>query len=296
MKDFYQILGVSESAETDEIRKAYRKLARKYHPDVSKEPDAEDRFKELGEAYEVLKDEKKRKAYDHMRKYGGDPFGGGGFEYTGEDASEFDFSSLFETLFGGARHGGGRESPFGGGGRSRGFQQKGQTVRAQINVDLVTAVKGGEERIRLDTGSGEKSLSVKIPAGIEDGQKIRLTGQGAAGFGGGPDGDLILEVGIKPNRDFQVEGRNLLTYAKVAPWEAALGAKVPVKTIDGEVNLTIPAGSQSGKRLRLKGKGFGGKNPGDLLVEIRIVVPPADNDAVKNLYKELETVSGFEPR
>ncbi len=307
-KDYYQILGVSKTASQDEIKRAYRKLARKYHPDVSKEPDAEAKFKEVAEAYEVLKDPEKRKAYDQFgsqwqqgQGYQPPPgweqefgFGGGGYTETGTGG----FSEFFEALFGQGR--------FRTAGGRGGFRMRGEDLHAKVYIDLEDAFRGTTQTISLsipevDPATGRlveksKRLQVKIPQGIQEGQKIRLAGQGAPGMGGGPNGDLYLEVHFKPHRWFKVESKDLIVELPVTPWEAALGAKVAVPTLAGKVELKIPPGSQTGKKLRLKGKGLPGKPPGDQYVVLKIVTPPADTPAAKKLYEEMAKVMPMNPR
>ncbi len=289
-KDYYDILGVKPDASEADIKSAYRKLARKYHPDRNKDADAEERFKAVNEAHEVLKDADKRRAYDEIRAGGyraGDQFrpppgwsnaGGGpqGFDFRGGNFQGADFSDFFESLFGQAagRHGGGRARA-----------QRGQDVTAHIDVDLGMAYAGGKTRVSLtDGGGGEKVLEVKIPAGIQSGQVIRLAGQGHPGFGGGPAGDLLLEIGVRPNAQFQLDGRQVSSTLAVAPWEAALGSTVDVPTLGGTVQLRVPPGSQSGRKLRLKGRGLPGKPAGDHLVTLEIHTPAADSEDAKAAY------------
>ncbi|WP_376694330.1 DnaJ C-terminal domain-containing protein [Wenzhouxiangella sp. EGI_FJ10409] len=309
-KDYYKTLGVEPDASADDIRRAYRKLARKYHPDRNKESGSEDRFKEVGEAYEVLKDAEKRKQYDQLRAggyRGGEDFrpppgwdgGFGGGTRTrsahgGESMGGFgDFSDFFETLFGGGGLGG-----MGGGmgGGRRQASAKGRDITASVEIDLDTAFNGGKRRITLDRGGKRQNLDVNIPAGVTPGRKIRLSGQGEPGPGGGPAGDLLMEVKIAPHPLFELDGRNVLIDLPVAPWEAALGAEVRVPTLGGKVNLNIPAGSSSGKRMRLKGRGLPGKPAGDQIVNLKVVVPKPQSERERELYQELAEASGAKVR
>lgn len=290
-KDYYKILGVARDASQDEIKKAYRKLARKYHPDVSKEANAEDKFKEVGEAYEVLRDEQKRAQYDqfgsnyrHGQSFNPPPgwddhagFGGGG-----------NFSSFFENMFGGM---GGM-----GGGMGDNFFARGEDVNAKITISLEDAFNGATKTIRRPAGASQSgTINVKIPAGIASGKKIRLSGQGKSG-GGGKSGDLYLEVNVAPHRYFRLEEKDVYLDLPIAPWEAALGAKVTVPTLAGKINLTIPAGARSGQKMRLKGRGLPGKEPGDEFVVLQIIVPPADSDKAKKLYQQMAEEMAFNPR
>jgi curved DNA-binding protein len=310
-KDYYTIMGVARDATQDEIKRAYRKLARKYHPDVSKEKDAEARFKEVGEAYEVLKDAEKRAAYDQLGanwKAGqefrpppgwdaGFEFSGGGF--TGGDSA--DFSDFFESLFGRARG-------FGGGGGRGGasFHAQGQDRHAKVLIDLEDAYNGASRAISLRIpevdGQGrvqtrEHKLNVTIPRGIRAGQHLRLAGQGAPGLGQGGAGDLFLEVEFRPHPHYRVEERDVYIELPVAPWEAAMGAAVKVPTPGGAVEMKIPPGSGSGRKLRLKGRGIPAGTPGDFYVVLQIVVPPADSAAAKALYDTMATqFKSFNPR
>jgi curved DNA-binding protein len=299
-KDYYDILGVKPDASEAEIKTAYRKLARKYHPDKNKEAGAEDKFKAANEAQEVLLDAEKRRAYDQVRAggyRGGEQFRpppgwgqqqGQHFEF-GEGGG--DFSDFFESLFGRAA----------GGGRGQGHGQprarRGQDVQAKVQVPLHTAFEGGRTRVALHDGNGgERVLEVKIPAGIQSGQVIRLAGQGQPGAGG-PNGDLLLEVGIRDDARFKLDGRNVLHVLPIAPWEAALGATVPVPTLAGDVDLRIPAGSQSGRKLRLKGRGMPGATPGDQLVELSIRAPMVDSDEQRAAFEALrEQFAEYDPR
>ncbi len=315
-KDYYKILGVSRDATQDDIKRAYRKLARKYHPDVSKESDAEERFKEVGEAYEVLKDPEKRAAYDQLGanwKAGqqgfqpppdwdaGFEFHGGGF--TGDGAGAADFSDFFETLFGARGGGGYRYTASGGAG---GYQMRGEDSHAKVLIDLEDAYRGATRAISLrSTALGadgrphiqERTLNVKIPKGVKAGQNIRLKGQGSPGVGGGPAGDLYLEIEFKPHSIYKVDGKDVSLELPIAPWEAALGAKVKVPTPSGVVDLKIPPGSSSGKRMRLKGRGIPAKTPGDFYVTLEIVMPKEINAEQKALYEQLRQASSdFNPR
>jgi len=307
-KDYYKIMGVPRDASQEEIKRAYRKLARKYHPDVSKEADAEDKFKELGEAYEVLKDPQKRRAYDelgqrweHGEEFRPPPdwepefdFRGGEFTGTGFG----DFSEFFESLFGGFRPG--RTA------RRTGFRVRGEDVQARVRISLEEAYHGTTRTITLSTphydhqGRMEhrtRTLKVRIPKGVKRGQRIRLAGEGGEGFGrDAPPGDLYLEVDFEPHRLFRAEGRDIYLNLPVAPWEAALGAEVNVPTLGGPVHMKVPPGSQSGRRLRLKGRGLPGNPPGDQFVVLRIETPPADSQGAKNAYRRFAESVPFNPR
>ena len=306
-KDYYKTLGVSRDASQDEIKRAYRRLARKYHPDVSKEPDAEARFKEVNEANEVLRDPEKRTAYDALGsnwRAGQDfrpPPGGGDqreFHVRPEDVAEF--SDFFSSLFGrGFRGAGG-----GAGGQPR-RKQRGQDQTARIATDLEEAYRGVTRQLRIDlpelgadgrvTPRG-RTLNVRIPAGVTQGRQIRLAGQGSPGIHGGAAGDLYLEVEINPHRHFTPDGRDIHLRLPIAPWEAALGATVQVPTLGGTVNLKLPAGSQSGQRLRLKGRGLPGTPPGDELVTLEIKTPPAQDEASRRVYEHMAEHFRFNPR
>jgi curved DNA-binding protein len=307
-KDYYEALGVPRGATQDDIKSAYRKLARKYHPDVSKVADAEARFKEINEANEVLKDPEKRAAYDQMgsnwkagQEFQPPPNWDAGFEFRGGDTGgfgpDFDASDFFESLFG--RH------ARGPGPRQRAGMQ-GQDHHAKVLIDLEDAYRGAERsitlRVPVEGRDGrvelrERTLDVHIPKGIRPGQRLRLAGQGSAGTGGAANGDLFLEIGFKPHPLYRVEGSDVYVDLPVAPWEAALGATVDAPTPEGPVQLTIPKGSKQGRKLRLKGRGLPGKTPGDLYVVIEIALPPADADEARAAYEAMRAAfPDFDPR
>lgn len=307
-KDYYTIMGLGRDASQDEVKRAYRKLARKYHPDVSKESDAEARFKELGEAYAVLKDPEKRAAYDQLGanwKAGQDfqppPDWDAGFEFSGSDRGG-DYSAhsdFFETLFG---HG------FGSARTDQGradFRARGEDHHAKVLINLDDSYHGATRDITLRTpafdSSGhvttkQRTLSVKIPKGVQQGQRIRLSGQGAPGFGNGSAGDLYLEIEFHPHKIYRVEGRDIYFDLPVTPWEAALGATVKVPTPEGAVDLKIPKGTSAGRKFRLKNRGIPGTPPGDLYAEVTITLPPADSDTATNLYRKMESELAYDPR
>ena len=307
-KDYYATLAVAPAATQAEIKRAYRKLARKYHPDVSKEADAEARFKELAEAYEALNDDEKRAAYDDAveRHKNGQAFGAqsgrdSGYEFSGAGnaaADNFDHSDFFEALFG--RRGGG----------ARGARQQGPVAggdhHARVQIDLLDAYCGGRRTITLrfpkhdaqgHVSLQDRQLDVNIPKGIREGQHLRLNGQGEAGFGDGPAGDLYLEIEFSPHPYFRVDGRDIYLDLPISPWEAALGANVTAPTPDGSVELTVPAASSAGRKLRLKGKGLPSVPPGDLYAVLSIVLPPADSASGQAAYRALSAAFGdFDPR
>lgn len=309
--DYYDVLGVAQDASEDEIKQTYRKLARKFHPDVNKEPDAEKKFKEVAEAYEVLKDPEKRAEFDELRKWGGRSgeefrpppgwqsgagFGGGG--YTAADAA--DFSDFFSEIFGGASASG---RP---GWRSRGggVSMPGEDYTYRVEVDVEEAFSGGSRTLTLKsperTAPGapptQRTLTVKIPKGVTEGQKIRLKGQGGPGIGEGPAGDLYLEIHLSSQGKYAVDGKNVTLVLPVTPWEAVLGASVEVPTLGGAVHLSIPKGARSGQKMRLKGRGLPGDPPGDQFVILEIVVPPHVNDEQRKLFEELRDKTHFNPR
>jgi curved DNA-binding protein len=306
-KDYYQIMGVKRDATQEEIKRAYRKLARKYHPDVSKERNAEAKFKELGEAHEVLKDPKKRAAYDQLgsqwkagQEFRPPPNWQGGFEFHdfGGGADMGGFSDFFETLFGGAARRPGARS-------SREFRRRGEDHHARVVVELADSYRGATRSITLQVpqvdergrvATRPRTLSVKIPPGIRQGQQIRLAGQGGAGFGGGEAGDLYLEVEFSPHGRYRVDGADVYLDLPVAPWEAALGATVEVPTPAGAVELKVPPNSQSGKKLRLKGRGIPARPPGDLYVVLQVVLPPADSERQRRAWEQMQREFAFNPR
>lgn len=274
-KDYYKTLGVEPGASDADIKAAYRRLARKYHPDVSKEAGAEERFKAINEAYEVLKDPGKRNAYEQLRaggfRQGQDFRPPPGWDYDGQDfGGGGGFSDFFESLFGGARARGAR-APGGAGGAPR------VERRMRLDLDLETVYAGGRQRIEVDG----RTLEVKIPAGIQPGQNIRLAGQGGQGR------DLLLEIAYRPHPRFEVEGRTLTCRLPVMPWQAALGATVSVPTLGGAVDLKIPPESTTGKRLRLRGRGLPGTPPGDQIVLLEVHAPPARGERQRELYREM---------
>jgi len=310
-KDYYDIIGVKRDASQDEIKRAYRKLARKFHPDVSKEADAEARFKELGEAYEVLKDPEKRAAYDQLGadwKNGQDfrppPDWDQGFEFHGGGFTEADseqFSDFFESLFGRQEFRGGPRARAGGGA----YRGHGQDSHARILIDLEDAYTGATRMLTMkhtELGADgrphikERTLNVRIPKGVREGQHIRLAKQGGPGIGGGEAGDLYLEVGFNPHARYHVEGKDVYLDLPVAPWEAALGAKIKLPTPSGSVDLTIPPNSSGGRKMRLKGRGLPSKQPGDLYVVLKIALPKADTDETRAAYRDLQAALDFNPR
>jgi curved DNA-binding protein len=309
-QDYYQTLGVARDASAEDIKKSFRKLARKYHPDVSKEPNAEARMKEVNEAYTVLSDPEKRAAYDQVgRGYqpGQDfrppPDWDAGFEFSGRGfgpGETGDFSDFFSELFG--RMGAGGHGGF----RAQGghFRSQGEDHHAKILLDIEDAFTGAVRQISLrvpriadgHVALETRTLNVKIPKGVREGQTIRLAGQGAPGMAGGGPGDLMLEVHFKPHARLRADGRDLHMKLPVAPWEAALGAIVAVDLPHGSLKIRIPEGAQSGKQLRVRGKGIPGEPPGDLLLELDVVLPPADTPQARKLYEQMAQDMAFDPR
>jgi curved DNA-binding protein len=306
-KDYYRILGVPRRATQDEIKKAYRLLARKYHPDVSREADAEERFKEVAEAYEVLKDPKKRAAYDQLGSWQpGQEFRPPpdwerqfrGFEFDLGGTGGADFSDFFSELFGLGR---------GAGARGARFSARGQDLEAVVELSLEEALHGREAQFQVALVEFDaegrahrvpRSVRVRIPRGATDGQRLRVPGKGGKGKGGAPDGDLYLTITLKPHPRFRPAGHDLYLELPVAPWEAALGATVDVPTLEGRARLKVPAGSRSGQKLRLAGKGLPrpGGGAGDLYCVVQIAVPASLSERERALYEELARVSRFNPR
>jgi curved DNA-binding protein len=307
-KDYYKILGVEPSADEKAIKAAYRKLARKYHPDVSKEPNAEAHFKEANEAYDALSNPEKRAEYDELRKYGvhGRPFQappgyGGSFSQSDNP----DFSEFFSSIFGNQSRAG---NPFGSArGPSRSASRRGKDVELELALFLEEVLSGESKQVSFrvpqynaaghPAGSITKTLNVKIPVGVADGERVRLKGQGGPGQAGAEAGDLYLTIRYAPHPRFTVEGADLVVDVPVAPWELALGAKVPVATLSGRVNLTVPPNSQNGQRLRVKENGLPikGGGRGDLLVQLKVVMPPR-NEATRELWDKLAHKAAFDPR
>ncbi len=323
-KDYYEILGVPRDASKEDIGKAFKKLARKYHPDLNdNNPEAEKKFKEVNEAYEVLKDPEKRQRYDqlgadweHGQNFEPPPgyenmrftFGGGGPGQAGGDFSDF-FSTIFGDLFGQKGGGGGfgsRGFNQGAGFSRGGFAQKGDDAESTIALTLNEAYTGGHKTISLQERVpgpdgrpkiSHKTLDVNIPPGVANGSKIRLSGQGNPGRGGGPAGDLFLKIQLKPHPLFSVEDRNILLDLPVTPWEAMLGTTVNVPTLEEGVSMKIPAGTSSGAKLRLRGKGLGrGGKKGDQLVRVMIKVPKTLSEEERKACEHLADVSSFQPR
>ena len=305
-KDYYKVLGVKKTATADEIKKAYRKLARQYHPDISKEPNAEDKMKEVNEANAVLSDSERRAAYDQLgsgHQNGQDfrppPDWNAGFEYSGNGmpgGESADFSEFFADLFGQAGHAR----------KTGGRKMRGEDHHAKIFIDLIDTFQGVTKGISLHAPQQdarghvtlkERVLNVKIPKGVKEGQHIRLPGQGTPGFGGGPAGDLFLEIHFNQDSFYRVEGRDIYENIPIAPWEAALGANITVPTPSGNVQMKVPENSKAGSKLRLKGKGIPGRDvSGDLYVILEIVTPPANNEKARQFYENMAKEFSFDPR
>jgi len=315
-KDYYEVIGVKKAATQAEIKRAYKKLARKYHPDVSKQSNAEVRFKELGEAYEVLKDPEKRAAYDQLGKnwkagqdFNPPPDWDEGFEFNGggfTGGNDGDYSDFFESLFGhgfqqGFQHGGQNQSQQ----HQRAYQARGEDHHAKVFIDLEDAYQGGTRSITLQSPeidnrgnviNKQRILNVKIPKGVKQGQHIRLSGQGSAGMGSAPAGDLYLEIEFNPHSIYRVQGHDVYLDVPVTPWEAALGAKINVPTPMGSVDLKIAEDTPNGRKMRLKSKGIPGATPGDLYVVIQITLPPANSEKARELYKTMQQDLSYNPR
>jgi len=307
-QDYYKIMGVERDASDNEIKKNYRRLAKKYHPDVSKDPKAEEKFKSVGEAYEVLKDPEKRAAYDQLGEnwkagqqfnpppgYEGFDFNSGGFTQGGSSQ----FSDFFQSIFGQGFSGQGFQH------NQRQYSSKGQDINATIKIDLEDSFKGTSKTINMSIPEYDSSgrqvnksrqLNIKIPKGIKAGQKIRLSGQGSPSLGSGTKGDLFLKVDFNPHHLFQLEGNDLLIEVPIAPWEAALGAKIEVPSPTGKVAIKIPENTHSGKKMRLKGKGLPTKTPGNLFVIFQIETPAARSEDEKEFYHSMEKTFDFNPR
>ncbi|MFO7704980.1 MAG: curved DNA-binding protein [Halopseudomonas sp.] len=301
-KDYYATLGVEPGADDKAIKTAYRKLARQYHPDVSSLAGAEEKFKEVAEAYDVLHNVEKRAEYDELRqarqqrqRFGGGPGGG----QAGSADTNQDFADFFESMFGSA---GARQSPF----DDNRFAQKGRDVEIELPVFLEETLENTTKPIefmlpyrdaRGRMQELKKSLKVKVPAGVRDGERIRLKGQGAPGSGNAANGDLYLHIRLVPHPLFDVEGHNLVITLPLAPWEAALGTKVTIPTLAGKIQLTIRPDSQTGQRLRIKGKGLIGKQgSGDLFAVLKVVMPGPSDEATRALWTQLASTAGFDPR
>ncbi len=305
-KDYYKVMGVARDATEAQIKQAYRKLARKYHPDVSKEKDAEARFKDVGEAYEVLRSPEKRAAYDQLGQghaagedFRPPPDWGAGFEFSGAGARDSDYSDFFESLFGARARAGS------GNGRATFHPGRGEDHHAKVLLDLDATLRGGARQLSLRVpeidaegrlATKERVLNVQVPKGILAGQHIRLAGQGARTGGEGPPGDLFIEVDFQPHPLYRVEGRDLYLDLPVAPWEAALGAAVKTPTPAGTVDLKIPAASHAGSKLRLKGRGIPASPPGDFYVVLQIALPAANDEKAKAAYAAMAAALPFNPR
>lgn len=306
-KDYYKILGVPDDADLKEIKKAYRKLALAYHPDMNADEEAEEKFKEVAEAYEVLKNSERRAEYDELKIYGGaaERFGAsqgrrhaGRYDGAESGPSGQDFSDFFNSIFGGraqAHQPGGYDD----------FSFKGQDAELEVPVFLEDTLAQHTRKIEFSMPVFDghqvkyvkKSLNVKIPAGVSDGDRIRLKGQAGKGQGNGPNGDLYLHIRLVPHPLFDVQGHNLLLTLPVTPWEAALGAKITVPTLNSKVTMTIAPDSQTGQKMRIKGKGLPTKTTrGDLIVVLKVVMPESNNDATNSLWQQLADTADFDPR
>lgn len=294
-KDHYKVLGVESDADEATIKTAYRKLARKYHPDVNKDVGAEDKFKEIAEAYHVLKDSERRAEFDDMKKYGGR----GGFQsqggrsqgFGGQGGFEGDFSDFFSSFGGGQGFGQRQPRPV-----------RGQNVELEVSVGLAEILEVKEETVsytltNADGTGTKKNLKVKIPQGVADGEKIRVAGQGHAGRNGGSSGDLFLHIKVLVHPYFERKGQDIELIMPITPWEAALGAKITVPTLTGKINLTVPANTSSGKKFRIKGKGLKTKTvSGDFLAIVKIELPEENSEKSQQLWQQLSEEDSFNPR
>lgn len=306
-KDYYDTLEIKRDASQDDIKRSYRKLARKYHPDVSKEADAETRFKQVGEAYEVLKDKDKRASYDQLganwqagQDFHPPPDWAAGSGPQGDEFSDAEFSDFFESLFGKRRQGAGQYTR-----GQNNFHARGSDNHARVEIELEDAYHGGNRMLTLKHAQldeagrqvmKERNLNVKIPKGVRQGQQIRLAKQGGFGIGEGGSGDLYLEVQFAHHPLYQVKGKDVYLDLPVTPWEAALGDTVKVPTPAGAVDLKIPANSTSGQKLRLKGRGIPAKQAGDLYAVLKVTLPPAGTEAEKQAYRAFKQTVDFNPR
>ena len=287
-KDYYKIMGVNQDASEKDIKLAYRRLARKYHPDLSKEPNAEERFKEMGEAYEVLKDPTKRAEYDQYLKYGKFNQNARQEQWTPGPREHYQSEQFNEDLF---------ESLFGHARRQQQQPMAGQDYQGKVTVSLEEAFSGTVRSIQVPVEDGTvQTLKVKVPAGVKSGQQIRLAGQGAPGMNGGPRGDIYLTVQIDKHPLFEVMDNDIYLTLPITPWEAALGATVAIPTLAGKIDLKIPSGSQGGQKLRIKNRGLPGKTPGNQYVLLKIITPPPTSEAATELYKKMAEIMPFNPR
>ncbi len=306
-KDYYKILGVEPEADLKAIKTAYRKLARKYHPDVSEHKDAEAKFKDVAEAYAALKDPAKRTEYDELRKYGGKE--GQSFTpppgWQSSASHDGDFSDFFESIFGAGGSRAGTSGPQAN--RQSHFSFRGQDIETELPIFLEETISDKQKTISFSLphydaegrrlADVKKTLNIKIPKGVTEGERIRLKAQGGPGIGEGANGDLYLHIRLVPHPLYDVEGHNLIITVPISPWEAILGTKVEVPTLSGNINLTLPQNSQTGKRMRIKGKGLPGKTgTGDLYAVLKIVVPDKTDDEAKQLWESLSKNSTFNPR
>ncbi len=308
-QDYYKILSVAPDADSKTIKTAYRKLARKYHPDVSEHHEAEEKFKQISEAYEVLKDPQKRAQYDELREYGGQPQDRPGQQNSQSSYDQGDFSDFFSSIFGGAYQPGQGAGAHGfsqQGFSSQGAARKGQDIETDMPIFLEDTLATSSKAISYSLPHRDtqgkvshinKTLNVKIPAGVADGERIRLKGQGSQGLGDTPPGDLYLRIRLVPHPLFDVEAHNLILTVPLAPWEAALGTSLEAPTLSGKIKLTIPANSQSGQRLRIKGKGLVHKQGhGDLYAVLKVVMPGSVSEESKQHWQQLADAAAFDPR